>query len=35
VNGDGNVDSIDAGLLVDSENYLVNINQTTGLAVAV
>jgi len=32
VNGDGNIDSIDAGLAVDAENYIMIINQNTGLA---
>ncbi|HQK74535.1 MAG TPA: leucine-rich repeat protein, partial [Clostridiales bacterium] len=33
VNGDGNIDSGDAGLIVDAENFMLTINQVTGLAV--
>ena len=32
VNGDGNIDSADAGLLVDCENFLLGVDQVTGLA---
>ncbi len=31
VNGDGVVDSMDSAIIVDYENYLVDINQVTGL----
>jgi hypothetical protein len=32
VNKDGNIDSIDAGIIVDVENYIKTVNQVTGLA---
>ena len=32
LNNDGNVDSIDAGKIVDFENHILTINQVTGLA---
>lgn len=32
VNGDGNIDANDAGVIIDYENYLLGIDQTTGLA---
>jgi len=31
VNGDGNIDSADAGIVVDYSNWFVGIDQTTGL----
>lgn len=31
VNGDGSIDSLDAGILFDTENYLTAINQNTGM----
>ena len=32
LNGDGNIDSGDAGITVDSENFFISIDQITGLA---
>ncbi len=32
INGDGSIDSLDAGMIVDYENYLIPLDQTTDLA---
>lgn len=31
INGDGNINGLDAGIAVNVENYLAEINQATGL----